>query len=171
MDSEGNPIAMAKHYKNSYSHNYDCDIQRMDTAVFDLYECVCLCGVNEFSVLMYQQCFQAYQGKIVLFGKDWKELLPYLGECSKNSDVFVAEDGTEWEREIKNKKTMSLGAFASNLAGYMNRCKNGLFSYDEIMTLVYYFTQHKVISESGDKKVFVIDVRCDRLGLAAIGDW
>lgn len=117
MDSEGNPIAMARHYKNSYSHNYDCDIQRMYTAVFDLYECVCRCGVNEFSVLMYQQCFQAYQGKIVLFGKDWKELLPYLGECSKNSDVFVAEDGTEWEQEIKNKKNNESGAFASNLAG------------------------------------------------------
>lgn len=168
LDSDGNPIAMAKYYFGGYEHNYDCDIQKMDTTVFDLYECVCLCGVNEFSVLMYQQCFSNYKGKIVLFGKDWKAMLPYLGECSKNSDIFVAEDGPEWEMAIKNKKTMSLGAFASNFAGYMNRCKIGLFSYDEIMTLVYYFTQHKVISEKGDKKIFVIDVRCDRLGLAAM---
>ena len=168
LDPEGNPIAMAKYYISSYEHNYDCDIQRMDTTVFDLYECICLCGVNEYSVLMYQQCLADYKGKIVLFGKDWKVMLPYLGEGPGNSNVFLAEEGTEWEEEIKNKKTMSLGAFASNLAGYRNRCKTGLFSYDEIMTLVYYFTQHRIISKKGNKKVFVIDARCDRLGLAAM---
>lgn len=181
LDPEGNPIAMAKYCISSYDHNYDCDIQRMDTSVFDLYECVCLCGVNEFSVLMYQQSLRNYKGIIALFGKDWKAIRPYLGKGPENADVFDTTDGTEWEKAIENKKVMSLGLFASNLAGYGKRCKTGLFSYDEIMTLVYYFTEHKTFSANVDnecetspdglkskKKVFVIDVRCGRLGLAAM---
>lgn len=168
LDPEGNPIAIAKQCISSYSHNYDCDIQRIDTSVFDLYECVCLCGVNEFSVLMYQQCFHNYKGKIVLFGKDWKAILPYLGEGPKNTDVFVAEDGPEWEEKVKNKKVMSLGTFTSNVAEYLKRCEMGLFSYDEIMTLVYYFSQHYVVSEKANKKIFVINVSCGGLGLVAM---
>ena len=54
LDPEGNPIALAKYIMTSYDHVYDGDIQRIDTAVFDLYECVCLQGVNEYSVLMYR---------------------------------------------------------------------------------------------------------------------
>ncbi|NBJ92853.1 O-fucosyltransferase family protein [Parablautia muri] len=168
LDPEGNPIAMAKYCISSYRHNYDCDIQRIDTSVFDLYECVCLCGVNEFSVLLYQQCFHNYKGKIALFGKDWKAMLPYLGKGPKNTDVFVTTDGPEWEQELKNKKIMSLGAFTSNVAEYLKRCKMGLFSYDEIMTLVYYFTQHQIVSENSNRKVFVIDVCCGGLGLVAM---
>ena len=63
---------------------------------------------------------------------------------------------------------MCLKVFASNVAGYMERCKSGLFSYDEIMNLVYYFTQHKVLSEKADRKLYVIDIQCSGLGLVSM---
>ncbi len=68
LDLEGNPLVLAKYHATSYDHAYDCDMQRIDTSVFNLYECVCLYGVNEYAVLMCQQCFNEYKWEIVLFG-------------------------------------------------------------------------------------------------------
>lgn len=168
LDPNGNPLALAKYHATAYDHFYDCDIARIDTSVFDLYECICLYGVNEYSVLLYQQCFNEYKGKIVLFGNEWNEFLPYLGGTPEYAEVLVTADDAMVVQETKGKKTMSLGTFASNVAGYMDRCKVGLFSYDEIMTLVYYFTQHKAVSGQGDKRLYVIDVRCGGLGLVSM---
>ncbi len=170
LDSKGNPVMLVKYYATSYDHIYDCDMERIDTSVFDLYECVCLCGVNEYSVLMYQQCFHTYKGKVILFQEEWEEILPYLGKGSEYAEVIITADKNVVNREMRNKKHMILDAFASNVAGYRERCKIGYFSYDEIMTLVYFFTQHKTISERGDKKAYVIDVRCDALGLVALAN-
>lgn len=168
LDPEGNPIGLAKYHATAYEHLYDCDIERIDASVFNLYECICLYGVNEYSVLMYQQCFNEFKGKIVLFGNEWNEFLPYLGAGPKYAEVFVTADDAIAVQETKGKKTMSLSTFASNVAGYMDRCRVGLFSYDEIMTLVYYFTQHKAISGQGNKKLYIIDVQCNGLGLVSM---
>lgn len=170
MNAEGDPIGLAKYRKTSYEHDYDCDLERIDTALFDLYECVCLYEVNEYSVLMYQQCFHTYKGKIILYGAEWKAILSYLGKAPEYAEVFVTSDEAELNREIEGKKAMKLMTFASNVAGYEERCKYGVFSYDEIMTLVYYFTRHKTISKGGDKKLFVIDVLCDGLGLVSLAN-
>lgn len=165
---EGTPIALAKYVRTSYDHTYDCDIRRIDTTVFDLYECICLKEVNEYSVLMYQQCFHTYKGKIVLFGKDWIDLLPYLGKGPEGADISVTDDESVLNQEIENKKTMTLDLFASNVAGYRERCEAGDFSYDEIMTLVYYFALHETVSENADKKIYIIDVECGALGLVSM---
>ncbi|MBD5396474.1 MAG: hypothetical protein HDR71_19910 [Lachnospiraceae bacterium] len=168
LDPEGNPVALAKYYRTGYEHVYDCDTQKIDTSVFDLYECICLYGVNEYAVLMYQQCFNTYTGKIILFDPYWKYILPYLGKGPQYAEVIVTADTSVSEQEMLNKKTMSLKIFASNVANYMERCELGLFSYDEIMTLVYYFTQHETIPGRGDKKLFVLDVQCNGLGLVSM---
>lgn len=168
LDPEGNPIALARYCMTSYDHVYDCDIQRIDTAVFDLYECVCLCGVNEYSVLIYQQCLNTYDGEIILFGKEWEVMIPYLGKGPASSNILVTADKLVLEREAKNRKTMTLNVFASNVAEHTKRCKAGLFSYDEIMTLLYYFTQHKETQGVGNNRIYAIDIRCGGLGLVSM---
>lgn len=168
LSSEGNPIAIAKYFFTNYNHNYDCDIQKIDTSVFDLYESVCLYGVNEYSVLMYHQCFTTYKGNVILYGSEWNSILPYLGRGAESAEVFVVASEEELEQKIKNKKAMRLSVFTSNLTGAAERYCDGIFSYDEIMALVYLFAQHKVISEKDDKKVFLLDVNCSGLGLVAM---
>lgn len=170
LDSEGNPVALAKYYMTGYNHTYDCDIRRIDTSVFDLYKCVCLYEVNEYSVLMYQQCFNAYTGKIILFDLNWEKILPFLGTGPQYAKIIVTADQNELEQEILPEKTMHLKVFASNVADYMERCSLGLFSYDEIMTLAYYFTQHNTISDREGKKLYIIDIRCSNLGLVSLAN-
>lgn len=158
LNAEGEPVGLAKYRKTSYDHDYDCDLERIDTALFDLYECVCLSEVNEYSVLMYQQCFHTYKGKIILYGAEWKAILSYLGKAPEYAEVFVTSDEAELNRATEGKKAMKLMSFASNVAGYEERCKYGVFSYDEVMTLVYYFTRHKVVS--GGRRQKTLRHRC-----------
>lgn len=42
LNPEGKPLALAKYCATSYVHDYDCDLERIDTTVFDLYECIVL---------------------------------------------------------------------------------------------------------------------------------
>lgn len=170
LDPQGNPIALAKYSPSVYNHDYDCDKQRIDTAVFDLYECVCLYGINEYSVLMYQQCLHNYKGEIFLVGDGWNRFLPYLGEEPKFAQVFVTSDQEMLANELLHKKAMHLKIFISNIAHYEERCRLGIFSYDEIMTLVYYFAQHKEIPGQSGQKFYVMDVLCDRMGLVAMAN-
>lgn len=128
---EREPIALAKYIETSYQHNYNCDVERIDTAIFDLYESICIYEVNEFSVLMYQQCFKSYKGKIVLFGDKWKYILPYLGAAPEYADLVVISDELALKQEIADKKTMRLSTFASNVAGYRERCEAGWFHINE----------------------------------------
>lgn len=169
LDALGNPVAIARYFPGFYKHFYQCDEKMIDTTVFDLYECLCLCDVNEYSVLIYQQCLNRYQGKVILFGEDWELFLPYLGNAPKDLRMVVTADEAILSRETKDCKTMYLKNFYSTVERHMERCRAGIFSYDEVMMLLYCFTRHK--SFGGDypgKKFFVMDGRFGFFGLLAM---
>ena len=170
LDPQGNPVALAKYLYSNYDHDYDCDKQRMDISVFHLYDYVCLYGVNEYSVLIYQQCLHDYKGKIFLVGEEWRPFLPYLGEKPKFAGIYLIPAPESLENELQGKRAMRLKVFTSNVDRYTERCQLGLFSYDEIMTLIYYFARHKTVPGQHGQKLYVIDVLCDGAGLVTMAN-
>lgn len=66
-----------------------------------------------------------------MFGNKWKYILPYLGAAPEYADLVVISDELALKQEIADKKTMRLSTFASNVAGYRERCEAGWFHINE----------------------------------------
>lgn len=141
----------------------------VDGAVLELYQCVCLCEVNEYSWLIYRYCRKHYSGKVILYGKDWEEWLSNFPNLGVKPNIAVVSTEDALSKNTAGLKTMFLGAFLSNFAGSKERRQNGIFSYDEVMVLLYCFANRKRYGDlNSGKKFYLIDGNFSFEGLVTI---
>lgn len=159
LNREGEPVAIAKYVPSVYNHSYASDDAFIDGEVFNLYQCICLYDVNEYSWIIYRKCLENYFGKIILFGREWEEWCSFFPDIKpSHAEVIFISSKEDLERETAEYKTMHLRDFLSVMAGHEERCREGIFSYDEIMTLLFCFANEKRKGpENPDRKFFVID--------------
>ncbi|MDD6381010.1 MAG: hypothetical protein PUG04_04895 [Lachnospiraceae bacterium] len=149
--------------------NYEQEDDRLaDVRVFSLYDNVVLTGVVDYAFVLLNGVLKRYDGRVICVGRDWedfKQLLP------GRDDIEYYEDEASLPEEIKNGNTMYLSEFCSIMAGYQERCRQGIFSYDEIMALVYMFSRRVSCGNKyPEKKFFLVDPVFTMEGLMSICD-
>ena len=92
-----------------------------------------------------------YEGLIICVGKDWEDFRCLFPE---RDNIEYVESMELFPPELSEYKLMYLMEFGSFLAGYKERCESGLFSYDEILVLVYMFSIYKSYGEKHPEKRF-----------------
>lgn len=168
-DEKGAPVAIAREQISYYTHEYGGNLDKIDRSVLELYDCVCLNGLNEYSFLMMREVLPDYRGRIVLEGNFWAEWKKWFPEVFSREDVYIAESPEEKKRLTDGFHTMNICFFLSNVAGTSERCRDGIFSYDEIMLLLYLFVNEKRLGKMNKgKKFYVMDARFAFQGLLSI---
>lgn len=158
-DNSGNMIAVLQHQYTYYDHPYRYE-GGLDMEFLNQYDCVILYGVNEYSIELYKRAMPLWTGKdIVLVGSLWKAFLPYLADVpTKTVQVF-----DEMQDEVllaimqRCQKPIHIREFLPKNEGN-SRVGDGLFCYDEIMTLTFMFSYQITAGDKNpDKNFFLIN--------------
>lgn len=165
----GEPVCLLKRsMMKSYYHNYDAINCKPDKRVFSLYDTVVLINVTEHAFILLRDALQDYNGRIICIGSAWNDFRCFF---SDRSNIVYINELNDSMREIVGEKTMYLAEFTSNMAEWQERCNMGSFSYDEIMSLVYFFSIRKTNgSEYPDKKYYLVNIAFPMEGLMSICD-
>ncbi len=158
LNAAGDPVCLLKLIPTKgYFHRAGLISEPPDGRVFDLYHTVVLTDVTEYAFLLLRDVLKGYRGRILCVGKEWEDFFPFFHDRGNLEQVDRMED-IPAEVLLDRGKTMVLKEFNSATAGTGERCENGLFSYDEIMTIVYFFSVKQSCGEKyGDKKFFLLD--------------
>lgn len=158
-DNSGNIVAVLEHQYTYYDHPYQYE-GGLDLEFLDQYDCVILYEVNEYSVELFQKALPLWSGRnIVLIGSLWHIFLPYLPKIEdKQIQVYdTMQDEILWQIMMQNKKPIHIRDFLPRNEGD-SRVKDGLFCYDEIMTLTFMFACQITGGEKNpDKKFFLVN--------------
>ncbi len=154
LNCHGEPVCLLKRYfNNAYFHDYSGITEAPDTRVFDLYEAIVMIDVTESAYILLKDVLGGYKGRIICIGPDWQG----FSDIVPNRDnVEFIYDKRNLPEEVVNKKTMYLMNFFSKAGGTGERCKEGLFSYDEIMGLVYMFSIKRPQGQKNPFKRFLL---------------
>lgn len=159
INQTGDYVSILEYEPSVYKHKYVYD-GGIDASILHLYQCICLYEVNEYSYEICLKCLNDWEGTLILCGEEWLEFRDILPEFSERIRLlFDAELGkSDFSRITGQLMTMHIKDFSSTVNGYMERANKGLFSYDEIMTLLFCFSQElRLGEENPDKKFFLID--------------
>ena len=148
LDETGNPILLLKLQRDkAYFHQYEAVTDYTDIRVFELYDNVVLIGVTEYGYVLLKDALSKYSGNVICVGDDWNCFMRFI---ENSGNISVISDIDSLPLGIAQGKTMYITEFLSIMDGSKARCEKGFFSYDEIMTLVYFFSYR--ISDSKNKQ-------------------
>lgn len=169
LNELGQPVCLLKMAPvKGYFHKYAQIKDAPDARVFSLYDVVVLMDVQEYAFILLKDALQEYKGRILCVGKDWIEFARLFPD---RTNIEYIENKENIPLDVVRSNTMYLMEFSSIMAGHEERCKEGFFSYDEIMTLVYFFSNRTSYGEKNpDKKFFLIDPLFPMEGLMSICD-
>lgn len=170
INEEGDYVSILEYVPTPYCHQYAYQ-GGIDTSVLDLYECICLHGVNEFSYEICCRCLDDWAGTLILCGQDWKEFLDILPRFSPRIRVLFDYEMPEGEmsRITAYVKTLQLHTFHPGWEDSQKRIRQELYYYDEIMTLLFCFAQEEHLGEENPgEKFFLIDADFAFQGLISI---
>lgn len=154
LNSRGEPVCLLKVSSGkSYYHKYKDITEAPDTRVFDLYDAVVMTDVTEYAFILLNEVLCGYKGRIVCIGPEWQD---FTGIIPHRDNIEFIFDKQKLPPELIKMKTMYLMNFFSKVGGYPERCKEGLFSYDEIMGLVYMFSIKKPQGEKNPSKRYLL---------------
>ena len=169
LNELGEPVCLLKAKESiTYFHDYKIINCKPDTRIFSFYDIVVLVNVTEYSFLLLKDALAGYSGKIFCIGTAWLEFQHFFSDrnnieyANKLEDIIYSTVG---------KKTMYLKEFGSYSVGWRERCEQGIFSYDEIMTLVYFFSIRKSYgADYPEKKYYLVGSVFSTEGLMSICD-
>lgn len=169
LNELGQPVCLLKVMENkNYFHHYEQIKDMPDTRVFSLYDTIVLVDVQEYAFILLKDALQEYKGRIVCIGKGWIEFSRLFAD---RTNIEYVENKESLPEDVIRSSTMYLMEFTSIMAGHEQRCKEGFFSYDEIMTLVYFFSNRVSYGEKNpDKKFYLVDPVFPMEGLMSICD-
>ncbi len=172
LDLDGNYINIIEDTPSLYRHIYTYQ-GKIDTSILQLYNCICLHEVNEFSFEICLHCLDTWSGTLILCGKDWTDFQNILPDFSGHIQLLLDSQLSpeEFRYITEQSNTIHIHYFASNMPGYQERIQKGIFSYDEIMTLLFCFSQeHHLGAKNPDKKFYIVDGTFSFQGLFAMRD-
>ena len=169
LNEFGEPVCLLqKKEKHGYVHYYEKVKGMIDTRVFELYDNIVFLSITEHAFILLKDALADYKGRIFCIGGEWldfERLLP-----GRDNITYVVNE-SEMPTDLVPEKTMYLDEFASFMAGHEDRCNEGYFSYDEIMTLVYFFSIHRSYGDKyPDKSFYLVNPVFPMEGLMSICD-
>ncbi len=169
LNELGEPVCLLQRKEShGYIHYYEKVNGLIDTRVFELYDDIVFINITEHAFILLKDALADFKGRIFCIGREWldfKRLLP-----GRDNIIYVVEE-SEMPTDLVPERTMYLDEFASLMAGHEDRCKEGYFSYDEIMTLVYFFSIHKSYGDKNpDKSFYLLNPIFPMEGLMSICD-
>ena len=169
LDEMNEPVLLMKlASEKSHIHRYEQITGEADARVFDLYDAIVMMDVTEYAFILLSDALSGYKGPIVCAGRDWPAFERLF--AGRENIVFI-EDKEKLPPGVLKCRTMFLMEFNSIMAGHEERCREGFFSYDEIMTLVYFFSIRKSYGDKNpDKKFYLVDPVFPMEGLMSICD-
>ena len=152
LDAFEHPVCLLRRTPSTlFVYDYENFNQPPDTRVFSLYDTVVLEGVTEAAFILLKDALAGYPGKVICVGTGWnvfRSLFPDQGRVEYFHDTSLLPD------ELRERKTLHLREFVSTAAGSSERCAASIFSYDEIMTLVYCFAIRRSYGPKNPDKKF-----------------
>ena len=169
LNELGDPVCLLKYTSaKSYFHIYENIKDAPDTRVFSFYDTVVLVDVTEYAFVLLREVLIDYNGRIICVGKDWPDFARLFPD---RDNIEFIHSWDNFPPDVMNGRVMYLKEFTSIMAGYKERCAEGFFSYDEIMTLVYFFSIRKSYGEEhAEKKFYLVDPVFPMEGLMSICD-
>ena len=161
------PICLLRRTPSTlFVYDYEHFNQPPDTRVFSLYDTVVLTGVTEAAFILLKDALVDYPGRVICAGTGWNVFRQLFPDRPR---VEYVPDAEHLPGEVRDGKTMYLKEFVSAMAGWEERSQAGIFSYDEIMTLVYCFAVRRSYGPSNpDKKFLLVDPFFETEGLVSI---
>ena len=150
---------------NTYVHKYKYS-GGVDMWLLNQYDCIFLHDCNEFSVELCKQVFMLWSGKrLVLVGDNWNDIIPFLPDI----DIECWYEPILTQDRLDN---LSIGMKCLHImygiphSEPMDRYKQGIVYYDEVMALTFMFSDYREEGElNNNKKFFVINGFYGSLGL------
>ncbi len=169
LNELGEPVCLLKMIKQkTYFHDYKSVNYPPDTRVFSLYDTVVLTTITEYAFILLKDALADYEGLVICVGKEWEDFRCLFPE---RDNIEYIESLEMLPPEVFSYKLMYLMEFGSYMADWQERCNSGVFSYDEIITLVYLFSIRKSYGEKHpEKKFYLVNPIFPMEGLMSICD-
>lgn len=168
-DENGIYRAILRDKPGTYVHAYKYS-GGADTWFIDRYDCMFLDDCNEFSVELIQAIMPLWKGnRLVLVGRNWEGLIPMLPDFP-DKECFYEEKLTRQRQDelSEGKRTLFL-IFGKPHEETMERYKEGIMTYDEVMSFLFMFSDYQNLGPlNPDKNFFVMDAYYSNLGLFAM---
>ncbi|MBR3834111.1 MAG: hypothetical protein IKJ73_07315 [Lachnospiraceae bacterium] len=169
LNELGEPVCLIrKKGLSGYVHDYTAVNDVIDIRPFELYDNVVLNEITEHAFILLKDALSGYSGKIVLAGEGWQDFKKLFPE---RDEIIYVDSIDQLPPDVVQGKTMYLMEFMSNMAGWDQRVKEGFFSYDEVMSVVYCFAKRKSYGDKHpDKKFFLVNPGMTMEGLMSVCD-
>ncbi|MCR5785841.1 MAG: hypothetical protein K6G40_09410 [Eubacterium sp.] len=168
LNDKNEPVCLLVSSPDVYIHDYENTNADFDFRPLELYDCIALFEVTENAYILLTKILPNYSGRVICYGEEWeslKEIIPAF------DNLYFAATEPEFAALTKGKKLMCLSHFYSALAGYKKRAEEGIFSYDEIITLICFFSIRKSYGKDNpEKNFFIVNPLFPKEGLMAICD-
>jgi hypothetical protein len=165
----GEYLAVLKEQPTSYIHSYAYS-GGLDLWFIDQYDCMFLMGCNEFSIELIRSVLQMWKGdRLVMVGCEWENLIPLLPDLPGKECFYEEELDERRLLEMTEGRTPLYVNVGVPHAESMERYEQGIMTYDEVMSFLFLFSDHRNLGEDNpDKKFFVVDGYYGKLGLFAL---
>jgi hypothetical protein len=171
-NDKGEFISILGYKKTFYNHTYK-EEGPIDYRLVNLYDCICLNGLNEFTYEIFKACCKGWKGRIILIGNGWDE---YESFVVKEDGIEVILVSDNMDNEISNycnsRKVLQVKDFlavSTTRENTKKRFDSGIFSCDEIMNTMFGMAIKKNYGEiNPNKSFYVIRTKFKLEGLFAI---
>lgn len=140
LDEEGNCVSILKRVWSYYDHYYRYE-GGLDMEFLDRYDVLLLMGLNEYSVEIYRKVLPQWRGRrVLLVGQDWRDYMEVLpAPDNVRIGVYDSIQEAEGALNLMNCERPLLVTETLPKNESVDRYKQGIMCYDEIMTLTFMF--------------------------------